>query len=566
MKLNNLFTYINISNKKYIIYNFMQLSFVKNFKLLRTSVNLNKFKSNIIRFNFYQLSQQNKKCVAFQKFSSSNFCGICSSQKPKCNGEKPNAEFDFNTIDYYVEQINTGCLAQFAYYIESNGEAAIIDPLRESEPYLEILKKRGAKLKYIFETHFHADFVSGHLELSKITGASIVFGPNAKPNHDATVAKDDQLFPLGTINIKAFHTPGHTLESTSYILLNSNYKAKAIFTGDFLFLGEVGRPDLAVGKSVSKEYLAGLIYESLQRLKKEYTDDLIIFPGHGAGSACGKKISKGSMDSLKNQKKTHYALSDKLTKEDFIHIASSDLPTPPEYFFHDAKMNIQGAEEIKPKMESAMKELNIQDIEKILKDSNIKIVDTREFSISKKNFIKGSYLVPLSLPYAVWVATLLKPTEKIILLTDPGKEKESVIRLFRVGYDNIVGVIKGSEENFAKLSNINIASINTIKSTDVKSLIEKNENDRKFSLLDVRDAAEWKETGILKDSHKLSLKDLEKEIEKIKGLNSKGPIGIYCKSGARASIAAAILKKYDVNCFVLGGYDKMKELNIPFCK
>ena len=492
-----------------------------------------------------------------QKFNFSS-SSPCSSTTTCTKSNSP--IFDYNTKDYYVEQLTTSCLSQFAYYIESNGEACVIDPMRECDSYIEILKNRKAKLKYILETHFHADFVSGHLELSKLTGAKIVYGPNAQTKLNVLVAKDEQLLPLGDVNIKVFHTPGHTLESTSYVLLDSNKYPKAMFTGDFLFLGEVGRPDLAVKSNLTKEDLAEMIYNSIQRLKREYSDDLVIFPGHGAGSACGKSIAKGSCDTLKNQKLTNYAMNDKLTKEEFISSVTKNLPTPPEYFFYDAMLNIKGADDVKTTLEQANKGIEPKELIKLIKeDPTIKVIDTREFSKSKPQFLKGSYLIPLSLPYAVWVASLLSPKDKIVLITEKGQEKESIVRLLRVGFDNIIGFLNGPFEGLKNLK--------TTNSNEIKSVIEKNINNKEFEVIDVRDPNECLATGVVQNAHLFPLKNIEKEIEKVKLCVGNKPLGVYCKTGGRAVIAASILKKHNFkDVFVLGGTNLMIEKNCALSK
>jgi hydroxyacylglutathione hydrolase len=551
----------------------MQLNILKNFT---KNIQINKHKqqaSSLIlkSFSITSGNKINKNCsiingsrlgISLSKNSKFSFTEICP------NSKLPTFDQIFqNTKEYYVEQISTGCLAQYAYYIESDGEALIIDPMRETDYYLEILKKRGAKLKYILETHFHADFVSGHLELSKQTGAKIVFGPNASTKMDVKVAKDGELLPLGKVNIKVFHTPGHTLESSSFVLLDTEYKPKAIFTGDFLFLGEVGRPDLAVSGGITKEKLAELIYESIQRLKKEYPVDIAVFPGHGAGSACGKNISRGSCDTLRNQIKTNYALNDNLSKEEFVKIVSSNLPAPPQYFFHDAMMNKAGAEGVQEALEEVLRGLKPENFAMLLKnDPSIKIVDTRDQSKSKNSFLRGSYLISLSMNYAIFVASLLKPNDQILLITDPGQEKESIVRLMRVGYDKIIGYLDGNIEALrGVMEKDQIVSLESTDVDSVKQVVDKNLSEKNFEILDVREPSEWESTGIVPDAHLYSLKSVEANLEKIiKETNGK-KIGIMCKSGGRATIAASIFKKHNLNnIFLLGGYLTMKEKGVNF--
>jgi hydroxyacylglutathione hydrolase len=558
--LKNLEKSVNLSN----------LSTIKNYQKLYSIIFKSKSCNIFSKNNKTPLFYKNGCHSLFTPLTKFNLSNTCKTKTTETcpSSHLPTFEEIFqNTKDYYVEQISTGCLAQYAYYIESNGEAAIVDPMRETDVYLEILKKRGAKLKYILETHFHADFVSGHLELSKLTGAKIIFGPSANSNLPVLVAKDGELLPLGNINVKVFHTPGHTLESSSFVLLNSEKKPKAMFTGDFLFLGEVGRPDLAVGGNITKENLGELIYESVQRLKKEYPEDVVIFPGHGAGSACGKNISKGTCDTLKNQIKTNYALNDKLSKEEFVKIVTSNLPTPPQYFFHDAMLNKMGADSVQEALQEVHKGIKPENFAKIIKsDNNVKIIDTRDINKSRQFFLRGSYLVALNMNYAIFVATLCKPDDKILLIADPGQERESIIRLFRVGYDKILGFLDGNVESLKGLVESDLlVSIDSTKPEEVKQILEKNSQEKLFEILDVREPSEWESTGILPNAHLYSLSNVEKNIEQIKKECQGKKIGIMCKTGGRATIAASIFKKHEINdVFVLGGYLNLKEKDVNF--
>ena len=479
----------------------------------------------------------------------------------------PVKKFLVSNKEYFLEQINTGCLAQFCYYIESNGEAAIIDPLRDIEVYLSMLEKRNAKLKYIFETHFHADFVSGHLDLANKTGAEIIFGPTANPEYKIIVAKDYENFKLGNINIKVIHTPGHTLESSCFLILDQNNIERVIFSGDTIFLGEVGRPDLAVKGEVDEKTLAGYLFDSIQKIKK-FSDEVLIFPGHGAGSACGKKISSGSGDTLKNQKEKNYALSDLLNKEEFIELATTNLPKPPSYFFFDAVLNKKGYESIEKVLERCNKGINPKELDKYLnsedfKNGNIVLLDTRDFLIANKAFIKGSVIIPLKITYAIWTATLFKPDTKFILITDKGKEKESIFRLSRVGYDQTLGYLEGEIEEYQKYKNEQITSVQMPSQNEIKVLID----NKKVFLIDVREITEVELSGKIEYSVNYPLSQLTNYIEELRK-NDK-PIGLSCKTGGRASLAASILVKNDFkgkDIYVLGGFDSLKDSGLKVNK
>lgn len=477
-----------------------------------------------------------------------------------------------NTGDYYVQQINTGCLSQYSYYIESKGEAVIIDPIRESDIYLDILKSRGAKLNYVLETHFHADFVSGHLELAKLTGAKIVYGPSANPKYDAMIAKDEDILQVGSIKIKVFHSPGHTLESTSFILLDNSDAPKAIFTGDFLFLGEVGRPDLAVSKEISERDLACMLWDSITKLKKALPDDIVLFPGHGAGSACGKNISSGSSDTLGNQKKTNYALNDNLKKEEFIEIVTSNLPAPPQYFFFDAMTNINGYQTTQTILEKSLKPLKPQEFIELAREKDTVVIDTRDFNKSISGFFEGSILISLKLPYAITTATLFTPQQKFLLITDEGDQRESVLRLARVGYENILGFVDGGYESLEKycvsqgLSDL-VVFLETVENDNLKSFIENAIEKESMELIDVREKSEWENTGVLPKANLVSLKNVEGRIEEFLEKGQMKPLGVYCRSGARAAVAGSILKKYGIRqVYSLGGILNMLTHNIPFKK
>jgi len=488
---------------------------------------------------------------------------------------------------FYIEQIPTSCLSQNAYYIESNGKAVIIDPMRDIENLIKLLETRNAKLQYIIETHYHADFVSGHFDLSKKTGAKIIFGPTAKggkvstsetptpptpttpsdthtPSQEIISALDNQILNIGNIKLKIIHTPGHTMESICILLINQSGEEKALFTGDTIFLGDVGRPDLAVNvdQNLTERDLANYLWESIQKIKK-LNEDLIIFPGHGAGSACGKNIKAGIGDSLKNQKLTNYALSNDLTREEFVKIATSNLSKPLSYFFHDVKLNKEGCENIDKLLEKTVKPLKFEEFISLAKDKDTYVIDTRLSEDFTKGFLKGSYGISLKITYAVWVATLFKPENKLLLITEPGKEKESIIRLFRVGYYNILGYLEGGFENFKQknLNEKNLCKISYLDYDETKKMFE----DKKIDLIDVREIGEFENSGIVENSHLMPLGDLEKKIEDFRKF--KNPIGVFCRSGARSVIGCSILKKYGFeNVFICGGFDAIKNKGIKCVK
>lgn len=343
-----------------------------------------------------------------------------------------------------VEQIYTGCLAEAAYYIESNGEAVIIDPLREVEPYLERAKADGATIKYVLETHFHADFVSGHLDLAKKTGATIVFGPTAKPNFDAYIAKDNEELKIGDVTIKVLHTPGHTMESSTFLLKDENGKDHAIFTGDTLFLGDVGRPDLAIKQGeLTREDLAGFLFDSLRNKIMPLADEVIVYPGHGAGSACGKKMAKDTMGSLGDQKMFNYALRADMTREEFVKEVTTGLVAPPQYFPKNAVMNKMGYESLDEIRERGTQALSARAFKTAWEAEEALVLDTRNKEDFAKGFIPGSIFIGLDGSFAMWVGALITDLKQpILFVAEPGKEDEVITRLARVGYDNPIGYLK----------------------------------------------------------------------------------------------------------------------------
>ena len=456
-----------------------------------------------------------------------------------------------------IEQIYTKCLAQGAYYIESDGEAAVIDPLRQVSEYLELAKKSNSKIKYVFETHFHADFVSGHLTLAKKTGASIVYGPKAEPGFEAIIAVDNQEFKIGKLTLTAIHTPGHTLESTSFLLKNEFGEDHCIFTGDTLFLGDVGIPDVAqryVG--VSKEELAGTLYESINNRIKPLSDKLIVYPGHGAGSACGKNMMKETVDSLENQKKINYALNGSLSKDDFVKELTDNLPEPPAYFPLNVKLNQHGYIDFETVLKKSSNSLNLNDFEMLAKDKETIILDVR----NQKDFINGhipnSLFIGLNGTFAPWVGTLIKNiNQKILLIAPIGKEVEAIARLSRVGYDNCIGYLEGSFSTWEKSKK----EVFTLKSVSANSFIETLKLN-KVKVLDVRRATEF-ENKHIEGVASLPLSDL---YDKINNLNSDDTYYIHCAGGYRSVIAASIFKSKGLHNVidVAGGFSAIQKTDL----
>ncbi|NND94039.1 MAG: MBL fold metallo-hydrolase [Flavobacteriales bacterium] len=452
-----------------------------------------------------------------------------------------------------VEQIYTGCLAHGAYYIESNGEAAIIDPLREVQPYIDMAESRGAKIKWILETHFHADFVSGHVDLSKKTGAPIVFGPTTmETGYDMIVAEDGQEFPLGNVKLKLIHTPGHTTESSCYLLIDENGKETSLFSGDTLFIGDVGRPDLAqkVIAELTQDKLASMLYDSLRTKIMPLDDDIIVYPGHGAGSACGKNMSKETTDTLGNQKKTNYALNPELNREEFINEILTGLTPPPGYFPHNVLMNIGGYESIDEVVEHGTKALSPDEFETVAEETNAFILDTREAQTFAKGFIPGSYNIGLEGSFANWVGVVFQDVKQpLIIVADEGREEEVAIRLARIGFDNNQGFLKGgikawtdAGKSLDKIESINIEDLSKVESANI---------------LDVRKESEFKSEHVLEaenaplDYWRDSLAQIDKEKKYY----------VHCKSGYRSMIFTSILRAlgYDKLIDINGGFEAIKE-------
>lgn len=458
-----------------------------------------------------------------------------------------------------VEQIYTGCLAQGAYYIESNGEAAIIDPLRETTPYLERAKENGVKIKYIFETHFHADFVSGHLDLAKKTGAKIIYGPNAETAYEKHLAKDGEEFKLGEVTFKVLHTPGHTPESTTYLLLDKDGKEYAIFTGDTLFIGDVGRPDLAQKKgSLTKEDLAGWLFDSLRNKIMPLPDDVIVYPAHGAGSACGKNMSSETWSTLGNQKQFNYALRADMTKAEFIKEVTDGLLPPPQYFAKNAKMNKSGYESIDTVMKRGSVALSPRAFEAAANETNALVLDVRDKKEFVKGFIPNSIFIGLDSSFAPWVGALIPDLMQPILIVAPkGREKETIKRLARVGYDNVHGYLEGGLEAWQNADK-EIDSIDTIS---VETLEAAYANDSNIAILDVRKPGEWEGEHIETAQH-FALDYINQQMAEI---NRNKQYFVHCRSGYRSTIASSILKArgYHKLTNVHGAFSNIAASTIP---
>lgn len=458
-----------------------------------------------------------------------------------------------------IEQMYTSCLAEAAYYIESDGEAAIIDPIRETTPYLEKLKGTGAKLKYVFETHFHADFVSGHIDLAKKTGAKIVFGPTAETRYDTHIAKDGEVFAIGKIKIKVLHTPGHTPESSCYLLLDENGKEYCIFTGDTLFIGDVGRPDLLDGKMSSAE-LASMLYDSLNNKIKPLSDDVLVYPAHGAGSSCGKNIGKETWSTLGQQKQTNYALQ-KMSREDFIKAVTDGLSAPPPYFFKDAMINKNGYDNIDEVMNRNLKALSADDLKKEIASGAL-VLDTRDPDSFEKGFIKGAMNIGLGGQYAIWLGTLIDINQKLVIVADEGKESDSVLRAARVGFENIKGFLKGGIAAWTSAGN-SVEKIQSITPQEFADRVKAGPSRASGPemILDVRKPSEY-ETAHVKGAQLLELASLSKDLN---SLDKKKTYLVHCAGGYRSMIASSILKAngFENPVNVYGGFNQIKNTSAP---
>lgn len=456
-----------------------------------------------------------------------------------------------------VEQIYTGCLAEAAYYIESKGEAVIIDPLRETEPYIERAKADKAKIKYVLETHFHADFVSGHLDLAKKTGATIVYGPTAQPNYEAYVAKDGEVLKVGDISIVVLHTPGHTMESTTYLLRDEKGKDYAIFTGDTLFLGDVGRPDLAIKQGeITREDLAGFLFDSLRNKIMPLADDVIVYPGHGAGSACGKKMSKETEGKLGDQKKFNYALRADMTKAEFVKEVTTGLVEPPQYFPKNAMMNKMGYESIDKVRSQGLHPLSVRAFKAAWEGEDALVIDTRDKKEFTKGFIPGSIFIGVDGSFANWVGVLITDLQQpILFVAEPGKEEEVVTRLARVGYDNPIGYLNGGFEAWKAAGE----EVDTIEDITPAQLLEMYKKNTKLNLYDVRKASEYNAQHV-KGAVNFPLDFINRNMNQ---LDRDQKYYFQCASGYRSVVAASILKArgFEQVANVLEGFNVLKDMN-----
>ncbi|MGN6604383.1 MAG: MBL fold metallo-hydrolase [Ginsengibacter sp.] len=452
----------------------------------------------------------------------------------------------------YIQQIYTGCLSEASYFIESNGVAAVVDPIRDTESYLQIAKEHNATIKYIFETHFHADFVSGHLDLAKQIGATIVYGPNTKANFKFHLAKDGEEFKVGDLTLQVIHTPGHTLESTCYLLKDESGKPNCIFTGDTLFVGDVGRPDLSSG-NLSKEELASIMYDSIQNKLKTLPDDLIVYPAHGPGSSCGKNLGPETQSTIGTEKQSNYAMLPQ-TREEFIKAVTKDLSDPPPYFPINAKINREGysnLEEIKAK---GLHALPLKEFKQQIREDAI-ILDTREPEAFSNGFIPGSIFIGLGGRFAEWAGSLLPFDKPILLITEEGKEEEAVVRLARVGFENVEGFLRGGFDAWKKAGEKTDMIINV----EADELAMDIPFDDRLTVLDVRKFSEFAD-GHVKDAMNLPLAEMN-DVAQIAQLEEDQNIYIHCGGGYRSIIAASLLKRQGYHNLrnVLGGWDKIKE-------
>jgi len=456
-----------------------------------------------------------------------------------------------------IEQIYTGCLAQGAYYIQSEGEAAIIDPLREIQPYIDKANAENAKIKYVFETHFHADFVSGHVDLANKTGATIVYGPGAETSYDIHSATDGEVFKIGKIAIKVLHTPGHTLESSSYLLIDENGNNHALFSGDTLFLGDVGRPDLAIKSDLTKEDLAGMLYDSLRTKIMTLADDVIVYPGHGAGSACGKNLSKETVGTIGDQKKTNYALRSDMTKAEFVKEVLDGMPPPPQYFAKNAMLNKTGYDAFDQVLKTGNVALTPDDFEAIANHEDALVLDVRTQSDFIEGHIPNSIFIGLNGQFAPWVGALITDLKQPIILVVPeGQNEEAVTRLSRVGYDNTLGYLKGGIAAWKASGK----EVSTLESISAETLAQKVKSEP-LNILDVRKDGEY-EASHLENVQHFALDFINQNMNQI---DANKTYYIHCAGGYRSVIAASILKARGFNNLVdiAGGFAAIKQTDLP---
>lgn len=457
-----------------------------------------------------------------------------------------------------VEQIYTGCIAHAAYYLESNGEAAVFDPLREVQPYIDRAAADGAQIKYVFETHFHADFVSGHLDMAKKTGAKIVYGPTAQPGFEAIVAEDNQEFKVGQYTVRVIHTPGHTMESTTYLLIDEQGKEHGIITGDTLFIGDVGRPDLAqhVVADLTQDKLASMLYDSLRNKIMPLSDDLIVYPNHGAGSACGKKMSTETTDTLGNQKRTNYALRADMTKGEFIRELLAGLTTPPGYFPKNVIMNKQGYDSLDVVMKRAAKPLNADEFEWVANETNALLLDTRAPERFAKGHIPNAINIGLDGNFAMWVGELIPDIQQeILLITDEGREEEAIIRLSRVGYDHAIGYLKGGYAGWIEAGRTGV-TVERMTAAQLEQVYGE-----KPVIIDVRKRSEYDSEHLI-GAQNIPLNELSARFEEFP---KDHPFILHCAGGYRSMIAASILQSRGYENFrdVEGGMTELLKTRIP---
>ena len=510
-------------------------------------------------------SQTNQTASCSQTNQTSS-CSQTTKTSPcqSASNAIPMKKTETGNSDFYIEQIFTGCLAEYSYYIDSEGEALVIDPIYDNSVYVELAAQRGSKIKYILETHFHADFVSGHIDLAKKTGAQIIFGPLSKAAFKFHLAKDLEVFKLGKAEIQVLHTPGHTLESSCFVLKDSKGVPHSVYTGDTLFLNEVGRPDLAANDILKPEDMAKKLYESIRNKLMALPDNVLVFPGHGAGSPCGKSIGAGDFSSIGEQKLSNYAMMKDLNKEEFIKIASSNLPRPLGYMGYDVSLNkgTQTLREIKEIMNSGKK--NFAEFKALCQEKkNLVVLDTRD-DISK-GFLENSLNIGLNMTFSIFVGTLINNESPIFVISENNKKtEEAIIRLLRVGYDKIVGYLDGGFETWTK----NNGGLYPLQTIDAEKFKEIYQSDKNAKILDIRNRVET-DDGILSGAKLVPLRDIEHEI--LKGTfnalkNQK--MFMHCRSGPRAIIAYSLFRKYGFQNVVnvLGGFNKMKELGFNIVK
>lgn len=454
----------------------------------------------------------------------------------------------------FIQQLYTGCLSEAAYYIESNGEAAVIDPLRDIDDYLQLANERKARIRYIFETHFHADFVSGHLDLSNATGAPIVYGPGTTTKFPVKVAKDGETFRIGALTIEVLHTPGHTLESTCYLLKDENGKDHCVFTGDTLFVGDVGRPDLAQkGEELTMEDLAGLLYESIHKKLYPLAGEVIVYPAHGPGSACGKNLGPHTTSTIGEEKKSNYALK-AATKEDFIRAVTEGIPEPPQYFPINAMINKEGYDSLEEVLKQGLTTLTVDQFKALAADPNHVILDTRRTEDFTEGFIPGSVSIGLEGRFAEWAGQLLPFDAPMLLVTDPGKEKETIVRLARVGFNKVKGYLAGSFDSWKKAGE----PVDMIINVEADELMMDIPFDDRLVVVDVRKPVEFAE-GHLKEAVNIPLDEMADPGSMV-NLEEDQNIYVHCAAGYRSVIAASMLKKQGIHNLrnIIGGWGQIR--------